>query len=156
MKLVVTQKGNKMFAYKKDDNKNIIYTMAKKGILSNSRIELYNKMGYHLYSLKYDLKGRRANFDVFLNEKIIIKASCTATFLNPAIAIKYLDITYIIRSNDRMRFIILKNKEEIGKINVFETLKGDLQFDMDVQDASFEDFMLFFGQMVYISFYNKK
>lgn len=156
MKLIVNQKGNKIFAYKKDDNKNVVYTMAKKGILSNSRIELYNKMGYHLYSLKSDLKGRRANFDIFLNEKIIMKASCTATFLNPAIAVKYLDMTYILRSTDRIKFIVIKDKEEIGKIHVFESLKGDLQFDMDINDTSFEDFMVFFTYMIYVSFYNKK
>lgn len=156
MKLVVNQKGNKMFATKKDDNSNIIFTMAKKGFLSNTRIELYNKMGYLLYSLKPDLKGRRANFDVFINDKIIMKASCTATFLNPAIAIKYLDVTYILRSTDKMKFILIKNKDEIGKIMVLETLKGDLQFDMDIMDEHFEDFMLLFNEMIYMSFYGKK
>lgn len=153
MKLVLHQKNSKMFAYKKDDTKNVIYTMAKKGILSNARIELYNRMGYHLYSMKCDLKGRRANFDVFLGEKIIMKASCTATFLNPSIAIKYLDVTYIIRSTDKIRFIVIKDKEEIGRINVVETLKGDLEFDMDVHDEAFEDFMLFFNYMLYTSFF---
>lgn len=156
MKLVVNQKGNKMFATKKDDSSNIIFTMAKKGFLSNTRIELYNKMGYLLYSLKPDLKGRRANFDVFINDKIVMKASCTATFLNPAIAIKYLDITYILRSTDKMKFILIKNKDEIGKITVLETLKGDLQFDMDIMDQHFEDFMLLFNEMIYMSFYGKK
>lgn len=145
-----------MFASKKNDPKNVIYTLVKKGLLSNTRVELYNKMGYQLYSLKYDLKGRRANFDVFLNQKIIIKASCTATFLNPAIAIKYLDVTYILRSVDRIKFIILKDKETIGKINVLETLKGDLQFDMDIDDSSFEDFMILFNYMLYMSFFNSK
>jgi hypothetical protein len=130
--------------------------MAKKGILSNSHMELYNKMGYHLYSLKSDLKGRRANFDIYLNEKIIMKASCTATFLNPAIAIKYLDITYILRSTDRTKFVVIKDKEEIGKIHVFESLKGDLQFEVDIDDAYFDDYMLFFSYMIYMSFYNKK
>lgn len=156
MKLVVNQKGNKMFATKKDDSSNIIFTMAKKGFLSNTRIELYNKMGYILYSLKPDLKGRRANFDVFINDKIVMKASCTATFLNPAIAIKYLDVTYILRSTDKMKFILIKNKDEIGKITVLETLKGDLQFDMDIMDQHFEDFMLLFNEMIYMSFYGKK
>mgnify|MGYP004526940661 FL=1 len=156
MKLVVNQKGNKMFATKKDDSSNIIFTMAKKGFLSNTRIELYNKMGYLLYSLKPDLKGRRANFDVFINDKIVMKASCTATFLNPAIAIKYLDVTYILRSTDKMKFILIKNKDEIGKITVLETLKGDLQFDMDIMDQHFEDFMLLFNEMIYMSFYGKK
>lgn len=156
MKLMVNQKGNKWAITKKDDSKDVVYTMAKKGILSGSHIELYNKMGYHLYSLKSDLKGRRANFDVYLNEKIIMKASCTATFLNPAIAIKYLDITYILRSTDRTKFVVIKNKEEIGKINVFESLKGELQFEVEIDDASFEDFMLFFSYMIYMSFYNKK
>lgn len=156
MKLVVNQKGNKMFATKKDDSSNIIFTMAKKGFLSNTRIELYNKMGYLLYSLKPDLKGRRANFDVFINDKIVMKASCTATFLNPAIAIKYLDVTYILRSTDKMKFILIKNKDEIGKITVLETLKGDLQFDMDIVDQHFEDFMLLFNEMIYMSFYGKK
>ena len=155
MKLVVNQKGNKMFATKKDDSSNIIFTMAKKGFLSNTRIELYNKMGYLLYSLKPDLKGRRANFDVFINDKIVMKASCTATFLNPAIAIKYLDVTYILRSTDKMKFILIKNKDEIG-ITVLETLKGDLQFDMDIMDQHFEDFMLLFNEMIYMSFYGKK
>lgn len=155
MKLVVNQKGNKMFATKKDDSKNVVFSMVKKGLLSNTRVELYNKMGYLLYSLKSDKKSRRANFDVFLNEKIVMKASCTATFLNPAIAIKYLDITYILRSTDKMKFIVIKDKEEIGKINVMETLKGDLQFDMDIDDESFEDFMLLFNQMIYMSFYGK-
>ncbi|MBS6444883.1 MAG: hypothetical protein KH373_03650 [Ruminococcus sp.] len=156
MKLVVNQKGNKMFAIKKDDSSNIIFTMAKKGFLSNTHIELYNKMGYLLYSLKPDLKGRRANFDVFINDKIIMKASCIATFLNPAIAIKYLDVTYILRSTDKMKFILIKNKDEIGKITVLETLKGDLQFDMDIMDQHFEDFMLLFNEMIYMSFYGKK
>ena len=156
MKLVVNQKGNKMFVTKKDNSSNIIFTMAKKGFLSNTHIELYNKMGYLLYSLKPDLKGRRANFDVFINDKIIMKASCTATFLNPAIVIKYLDVTYILRSVDKMKFILIKNKDEIGKILVLETLKGDLQFDIDILDEHFEDVMLLFNEMIYMSFYNKK
>lgn len=156
MKIVLNQKGSKMFATKKNDPKNIIYTLVKKGLLSNTRVELYNKMGYHLYSLKYDLKGRRANFDVFLNQKIIMKASCTATFLNPAITVKYLDVTYILRSTDRVKFIIIKDKKEIGKINVLETLKGDLQFDMDIDDVHFEDFMILFNYMLYMSFFNDK
>ena len=156
MKLVVNQKGNKMFVTKKDNSSNIIFTMAKKGFLSNTRIELYNKMGYLLYSLKPDLKGRRANFDVFINDKIIMKASCTATFLNPAIVIKYLDVTYILRCVDKMKFILIKNKDEIGKILVLETLKGDLQFDIDILDEHFEDVMLLFNEMIYMSFYNKK
>ena len=102
------------------------------------------------------MKGRRANFDVFINDKIIMKASCIATFLNPAIAIKYLDVTYILRSTDKMKFILIKNKDEIGKITVLETLKGDLQFDMDIMDQHFEDFMLLFNEMIYMSFYGKK
>jgi hypothetical protein len=145
-----------MLVAKKDDSKNVIYTIAKKGILSNARMELYNKMGYNLYSLKSDLKGRRASFEVFLNDKIIMKASCTATFLNPAIAIKHLDNTYILRSTDKVKFLIIKEKEEIGYIDVFEGLKGDLQFTMDINEDIFEDFMLFFAYMVYMSFYYKK
>lgn len=145
-----------MLAFKKDNKKDIIYSMAKKGILSSTRIELRNKMGYSLYYLKYDLKGRRANFEVFMNEKIILKASCTATFLNPAIAIKYLDVTYILRSTDRVKFLIIKDKVEIGKITVFEDLKGELLFTLEVDDTQFEDFMLLFIQMIYISFYLKK
>jgi hypothetical protein len=145
-----------MFAYKRNDPKDVAYTITKKGILSNSHMELYNKMGYQLYSLKSDLKGRRANFDIYLNEKIIMKASCTATFLNPAIAIKYLDVTYILRSTDKIKFIVIKDKEEIGKINVFESLKGDLQFELDIDDTSFEDYMVLFCYMIYMSFYNKK
>lgn len=159
MKISVTQKGNKMFAYKWEDKNTYLYTIAKKGILSNSRIELFNKMGYSLYSLKQDLKGRRANFDVFENQRIIIKASCTATFLNPAIAVKYFDTTYIIRSADKVKFLIIKNKEEIGDIKVFEDLKGNLQFNLDIFDEQFEDFMLLFVQMIYASFFiniNKK
>lgn len=159
MKISVTQKGNKMFAYKWEDKNTYLYTIAKKGILSNSRIELFNKMGYSLYSLKQDLKGRRANFDVFENQRIIIKASCTATFLNPAIAVKYFDTTYIIRSTDKVKFLIIKNKEEIGNIKVFEDLKGNLQFNLDIFDEQFEDFMLLFVQMIYASFFiniNKK
>jgi hypothetical protein len=85
-----------------------------------------------------------------------MKASCTATFLNPAIAIKYLDITYILRSTDRTKFVVIKDKEEIGKIHVFESLKGDLQFEVDIDDAYFDDYMLFFSYMIYMSFYNKK
>lgn len=145
-----------MLAFKKEDKKDIIYSMSKKGILSSTRIELRNKMGYSLYYLKYDLKGRRANFEVFINEKIILKASCTATFLNPAIAIKYLDVTYILRSTDRVKFLIIKDKVEIGKITVFEDLKGELLFTLEVDDTQFEDFMLLFIQMIYISFYLKK
>lgn len=145
-----------MLAFKKEDKKDIIYSMSKKGILSSTRIELRNKMGYSLYYLKYDLKGRRANFEVFMNEKIILKASCTATFLNPAIAIKYLDVTYILRSTDRVKFLIIKDKVEIGKITVFEDLKGELLFTLEVDDTQFEDFMLLFIQMIYISFYLKK
>lgn len=159
MKLSVTQKGNKMFAYKWEDKKTYIYTLAKKGILGSSRIELFNKMGYSLYSLKQDLKGRRANFEVYENQNLIIKGSCTATFLNPAIAVKYFDVTYILRSNDRVKFLIIKDKEEIGKIHVMEDLKGNLQFDLDIEDEHFEDFMLLFVQMIYSSFFmnsNKK
>jgi hypothetical protein len=85
-----------------------------------------------------------------------MKASCTATFLNPAIAIKHLDNTYILRSTDRVKFLIIKEKEEIGYIDVFEGLKGDLQFTMDINEDIFEDFMLFFAYMVYMSFYYKK
>jgi hypothetical protein len=155
MKLSVTQKGNKMFAYKWEDKNTHIYTMAKKGILGNSRIELFNKMGYSLYSLKQDLKGRHAYFEVYENEKLMIKATCTATFLNPSIAVKYYSYTYILRSTDRVKFLVIKDKEEIGTIKVFEDLKGNLQFDLDIHDDQFEDFMLLFVQMIYSSFFNK-
>lgn len=145
-----------MLAFKWEDPKTYLYIMAKKGILGNSRIELYNKMGYSLYSLKQDLKGRRANFDVFENDKLIMKASCTATFLNPSIAVKYLKYTYILRSTDRIKFLIIKDKEEIGTIDVMEDLKGNLRFDLNITDKEFEDFMVLFVQMIYISFFNNK
>lgn len=157
MKLSITQKGNKMFAYRWEDKNTYLYTIAKKGILSNSRMELFNNMGYSLYSMKQDLKGRRANFEVFENQHLMMKASCTATFLNPSIAVKYFDTTYILRSTDKVKFLIIKDKEEIGNIQVFEDLKGNLQFDLEVDDEQFEDFMILFIQMIYVSFFaNKK
>ena len=81
---------------------------------------------------------------------------CKARFLDPSIVGQGNMGTYWLKSQDRMRFELTMDDVNIGSILSQPMPKGDVQFEMTINDKEFDDALVLFAVCIDFSFYKYK
>ena len=130
MVLYIIPKGSKYNV--QDEKGRIIYTIKKKGF--GGKMQLFDASGYEMYTMTSDFSQKHPSFDVLLDGNPYIMAKCKSRFLDPSIVGQGNMGTYWLKSQDRMRFELTKDDVNIGSILSQPMPKGDVQFEMTIND----------------------
>ena len=141
MELIITAKGNK---YSVQDRKNrLLYTVKKKG-LGMTRFVLLDASNYHLYSIIQDGDERKPSFHLTHNDNLLMTLMCRSLFLDPTIIVENKEIHYQIASKDRKNFEIIMDGEVKGTIKTLFTASGDFQYELEIDNKVFDDYLVLF------------
>ena len=170
MELIISSKGHK---YTVTDNKGrVLYSVKKKGF-GAGRYVLLDASNYHLYSLVRVGEENRPAFNISHNDRGIIGLTCKSMFLDPTIIVKGKDtsgieVNYELSSKDHKHFNIIKpvpKKEEdeeneetpedegkVGTIKTMLTAAGDFQYEIEIENKIFDDFIPLFAVAIDLAF----
>ena len=175
MELIMTSKGHK---YTVTDRKGrTLYSVKKKGFGAGKYV-LLDASNYHLYSIAQVGDERKPAFNISHNDRGIIALSCKSMFLDPTILVKGKDtsgtpVNYAIASKDHRNFTILiplpekpkeeeeENKDEneetpepenVGSIKTVLTASGDFQYEIEIENKIFDDFIPLFAVAIDLAF----
>ena len=152
MVLYIIPKGSKYNV--QDEKGRIIYTIKKKGI--GGKMQQKNASGYEMYTMTSDFSQKHPSFDILLDGNPYIMVKCKSRFLDPSIVGQGNMGTYWLKSQDRMRFELTKDDVNIGSILSQPMPKGDVQFEMTINDKEFDDALVLFAVCIDFSFYKYK
>ena len=152
MVLYIIPKGRKYNV--QDEKGRIIYTIKKKGF--GGKMQLFDASGYEMYTMTSDFSQKHPSFDILLDGKPYIMVKCKSRFLDPSIVGQGNMGTYWLKSQDRMRFELTKDDVNIGSILSQPMPKGDVQFEMTINDKEFDDALVLFAVCIDFSFYKYK
>ncbi len=141
MELIITSKGNKYTV--KDNKSRLLYSVKKKGF--GSKFNLLDASNYILYTLEQVSDGRKPAFSITLNDSLFLKMICTSLFLDPTIEAEGRGMKYSLVSSDRMEFRILKDGNEVGKIKTLHDNNGDFQYEIEIENTAFDDYIPLFA-----------
>lgn len=155
MKLMISMKGSK-YVVEDKAKKRTIYTVKKRGF-GVGRYLLMDPSNYQLYSLVQVSEDRKPAFIISHNDVSIMQLVCTSLFLDPSISVKGKDIQgteakYNIASKDHRNFDIIKDDVKCGSIKTNNTVNNDLQYDLDIDDKVFDDYIPLFVIAVDLTF----
>ena len=176
MELIISSKGHK---YTVTDKKGrTLYSVKKKGF-GAGRYVLLDASNYHLYSLTSVGEERKPAFNISHNDRGIIALTCKSMFLDPTIIVKGKDtsgteVHYALASKDHRNFNILipqteKEEEEkdeneneneetsedegkVGSIRTMLTPAGDFQYELEIENKIFDDFIPLFAVAIDLAF----
>lgn len=152
MVLYIIPKGSKYNV--QDEKGRIIYTIKKKGF--GGKMQLFDASGYEMYTMTSDFSQKHPSFDILLDGNLYIMVKCKSRFLDPSIVGQGNMGTYWLKSQDRMRFELTKDDVNIGSILSQPMPKGDVQFEMTINDKEFDDALVLFAVCIDFSFYKYK
>ena len=142
MELAVASRGNKYIV--EDHNQKVIYTIKKKGF--GQRYILLDANNYNLYTFIQTGDVKRPFFTVILNDDTFMKMECKSMFLDPTItAVGARGLKFEIKSKDRKNFDIILNGNPAGKISTKSGVAGDLQYDIEIDNKAFDDYIPLFA-----------
>ena len=141
MELLVLQKGNKYVV--EDKKQRLLYSVKKKGF--SSRYTLLDASNYNLYSLLQTGDERKPAFTIILNDNTFMTMICKSLFLDPTIEAEGSGMRFTLASKDRKNFTILKDDAEVGKITTRTTLNGELQYEVEIDNYVFDDYIPLFA-----------
>ena len=141
MRLVVSSKGSKYLV--EDKKSRLLYTVKKKGF--GKRYILLDSSEYNLYTFTQEGDERKPNFSIILNDNVLLKLECTSMFLDPSIKVHGDNLQFLLKSKDRRSFEILVGEEKVGFIETLLTVAGDLQYEVDIDDKYFDDYIPLFA-----------
>lgn len=144
MELSLIPKGNKFIV--EDKKSRLLYTIKKKAF--GNKFILLDASGYELYSFLQTVQGKKPEFEIILNEKIFILVKCLSVFLDPSIEFEHKDMKFLLKSSDRKHFSLLKNEIEIGSVSTSSTMNGDLRYEIEIENDSFDDYIPLFALAV--------
>lgn len=157
MELMVSFKNNKYIVQDKSHQRQI-YTIKRKGF-GVPRYVLMDASNYQLYSFTQTTKetDRKHSFILSHNDVSIMHIACKSLFLDPTITVSGKDIhgvviKYDIASKDHRNFDILKEGVKIGGIKTNVTVSQELQYDLEIEDKLFDDYVPLFAVAVDITF----
>ncbi|MDE5765402.1 MAG: hypothetical protein K2N49_00955 [Ruminococcus sp.] len=155
MELMISSKGSKYIVEDKEQ-KRIIYTVKKKGF-GAGRYLLMDPSNYQLYSLVQTSADRKPSFIIGHNDSTIMQLVCTSLFLEPSISVTGKDIQgveakYSIASKDHRNFDILKDDVKCGTLRTNNTVSNELQYDLDIDNKVFDDYIPLFVIAVDLTF----
>ena len=141
MELTISVKGTK---YTVEDKKGrTMYSVKKKGFGAGKFI-LLDASNYHLYSLLQRGDERKPTFSVTHNERAFLEISCKSLFLDPTLDITGKDENYKLASKDHREFDLLKDGEVKGHLKTLMTVNGELQYEFEIDNMIFDDYLVLF------------
>lgn len=155
MELVVSVKGNKYTVQDKGQSRTL-YTVKKKGF-GAGRYVLLDASNYNLYSLVQTGEDRKPSFIITHNDISIMQLSCKSMFLDPTISVDGKDLSknavkYTLASKDHRDFEILKGDDKVGSITTKLTMAKDLQYEFNIDNKIFDDYVLLFVIAIDLTF----
>ncbi len=141
MELTVAEKGNKYVV--EDKKSRLLYTVKKKGF--SQRYILLDASNYNLYTLVQEGDSRKPLFSVILNDDIFLRMECRSMFLDPTITAVGKGMNFAIASKDRKNFDIILNEIKVGKINTKYGAAGSIQYDLEIENTAFDDYIPLFA-----------
>ncbi len=148
MELTVAEKGSKYVV--EDKKSRLLYTVKKKGFAQ--RYILLDASNYNLYTLVQEGDSRKPVFSVILNDDLFLKMECRSMFLDPTITAEGKDMNFSIASKDRKNFDIILNDIKVGKIITKFAASGALQYDLEIENTAFDDYIPLFAVAIDKSF----
>lgn len=141
MELIVLPKGNKFIV---TDKKNrLLYTIKKKGF--GARYVLLDASDYNLYTLLQIEEGSKPRFRMILNDDTFMLLTCKSLFLDPTIEGRGQGLEFDVVSKDRKEFKIIRNNAEVGAIHTQMMPTGDLQYEIEIDNKAFDDYIPLFA-----------
>jgi len=149
MELFLVPKGSKFIV--EDKKERLLYTIKKKAF--GGKFLLLDASGYELYSFMQTIQGKKPEFEIVLNDKLFMNAKCLSVFLDPSIEFehqseKFKGIKYVLKSSDRKNFVLLRNNEEVGLVRVVTSADNELRYEMNIENAYFDDYVPLFALAV--------
>lgn len=141
MELVVSVKGTKYTAEDKKTHK-VLYTVKKKG-LGATKFILLDASNYQLYSLLQGTMDRKPVFNVTHNDMGFMTIYCQSLFLDPSFKVEGRE-KFDIVSKDRHDFQIISGDRQVGRIVTLITVANELQYEIEIEDKYFDDYVVFF------------
>lgn len=141
MELTVAEKGSRYVV--EDKKSRLLYTVKKKGF--SQRYILLDASNYNLYTLVQEGDSRKPLFSVILNDDIFLKMECRSMFLDPTITAEGKGMNFVIASKDRKNFDIILNEIKVGRINTKYGASGSLQYDLEIENTAFDDYIPLFA-----------
>ena len=157
MELMISVKGNKFTVTDKKQQR-LLYTIKKKAF-SSGRYVLLDASSYQLYTIVQTSDDRKPTFSITYNDVSIMKLDCKSLFLDPTITVSGKDtagtkINYSIASKDHRDFQLLKDDLNVGRMQVHLTVGGELQYEIEIEDKVFDDYIPLFAVAVDLTFGN--
>ncbi|MBQ3138595.1 MAG: hypothetical protein IKJ60_08155 [Ruminococcus sp.] len=155
MELMISFKNNKYIVQDKKHQRQI-YTIKKKGF-GAPRYVLMDPSNYQLYSFTQLTMERKPIFTISHNDVSIMQLNCKSLFLDPTINVEGKDIQgtvikYDIASKDHRNFDIIKGDVKVGSIKTSITAAQELQYDLEIEDKMFDDYIPLFALAIDITF----
>lgn len=155
MELTISVKGNKYTVQDKGQAR-VLYTVKKKGF-GAGRYILLDASNYNLYSLVQTGEDRKPSFIITHNDISIMQLTCKSMFLDPTINIEGKDISknpvkYSLASKDHRNFEILREETKVGAIITKVTMAKDLQYELEIENKIFDDYIPLFAVAVDLTF----
>lgn len=141
MELVVSVKGTRYTAEDKKTHK-VLYTVKKKGIGATKFI-LLDASNYQLYSLLQGTMDRKPVFNITHDNMGFMSIYCTSLFLDPSLKVEGRE-KFDIVSKDRHDFQIIHEGQSVGRIVTLITVANELQYEIEIADKYFDDYVVFF------------
>lgn len=155
MELLITANGNKYTIQDKGKGRTI-YTVKKKGFGAGKYV-LLDTSNYNLYSLVKTGEDRKPTFIITHNGTMLIQLSCKSMFLDPTINVSGKNLSkesvdYVITSKDRREFDIINGETSVGHIKTMRTMNNELQYEMEIENKIFDDYIPLFAVTVDLIF----
>lgn len=141
MELKILPKGSKFIV--QDNKSRLLYTVKKKGF--GAKFNLLDASDYNLYTLAQTGDGRKPAFTIILNDETFMTMTCKSLFLDPTIDAEGQGMKFSIASKDRKDFTIIKNDAAVGAIRTLPTMSGDLQYEIEIDNSAFDDYIPLFA-----------
>ncbi|MBR6069921.1 MAG: hypothetical protein IKP78_04955 [Ruminococcus sp.] len=156
MELMISVKGNKFTVTDKKQDR-LLYTVKKKTF--GGRYLLLDASNYQLYTIVQTSDDKKPTFSITHNDISILKLECKSLFLDPTITVSGKDtagtpINYSITSKEHRDFQLLRDGLPVGKLLVHITVSGELQYEIEIQDKVFDDYIPLFAVAVDLTFGN--
>ena len=148
MELMISVKGNKFTVTDKKQQR-LLYTIKKKAF-SSGRFILLDASNYQLYTIVQTSDDRKPTFSITHNDVSIMKLECKSLFLDPTINVTGKDtagtkIVFDIASKNHRDFQLLRDGLNVGKLLVHLTVAGELQYEIEIEDKVFDDYIPLFA-----------
>lgn len=149
MELFLVSKGSKFIV--QDKKERLLYTIKKKSF--GKKFLLLDASGYELYSFVQIEQSKKPQYEIVLNEKLFIIARCISLFLDPSIEFEFQTgklqgVKATLKSSDRKHFTLFKEEVRIGTINVITGSDGELQYEIEIENDYFDDYVPLFALSV--------